>query len=391
MNQPLPRQRTQSLSLPKQHGRTLSACRGSLSAPDPLVARRAYPSRASLSRLSIVVGPFTSADNDKNAAVASRRNKAHQCGHGSLTRSNSARMSFASSSFSANSVPMSPRRRTNSMDSVLPKNMILGLSLDPVQVVETAKQTVGHHFTPYTSLSSCSTSSICELSGEVYLPFVDRPAEVAELISNGRNAKLLQLISHSLLPDDGGSLSLLSIKAPHLWSYAQFLFWLTAVNRSEVGDRPWVRMLRRVISPRSELMWERFKGMLGVPPELLLDDAPYDVGGRTSMSSIGIEAIGSQTSVGRFCIAVPEDGEMLGVTRRPTRGLRFSTSLSVPLAVRQELAVPSLLDRTLDRRRKCKGSPLNAVSRLPHRNSSLRFSSLRQDGKGSLHLIRLSK
>jgi hypothetical protein len=48
--------------------------------------------------------------------------------------------------------------------------------------------------------------------------------------------------------------------------------WLTQVDRDTSPDAPWIREVRRCILGRSELIWERVKGALGVPPELDVED-----------------------------------------------------------------------------------------------------------------------
>lgn len=55
---------------------------------------------------------------------------------------------------------------------------------------------------------------------------------------------------------------------PAHWTHAHLLTHLTQVDRDIAPDPIWVAAARRCIRTHSELIWERVKGGLGVPPEL---------------------------------------------------------------------------------------------------------------------------
>jgi hypothetical protein len=55
---------------------------------------------------------------------------------------------------------------------------------------------------------------------------------------------------------------------PRQWSFAQLEYWVKQVDRDIAPDEVWVGLIRRCVLYRSELIWERIKGALGVPPEL---------------------------------------------------------------------------------------------------------------------------
>lgn len=63
---------------------------------------------------------------------------------------------------------------------------------------------------------------------------------------------------------------------PEKWSYADLLRWLQTVDRNQANDRLWISKARRCVLKRSELIWERMKAALGVPPELEEDEEEYD-------------------------------------------------------------------------------------------------------------------
>ena len=52
---------------------------------------------------------------------------------------------------------------------------------------------------------------------------------------------------------------------PSDWNSSHLTYWLTKTSRQEVPDVFWVRKLYQVIYPHSPPLWERLKGLLGVP------------------------------------------------------------------------------------------------------------------------------
>ncbi|EGN96685.1 hypothetical protein SERLA73DRAFT_161743 [Serpula lacrymans var. lacrymans S7.3] len=220
----------------------------------------------------------------------------------------SARLSFAFSSFapspppptttttrqSASSPSSSPRlrpsspsftRRLSGSGSFASKP---NLSAD--QLVELARQSSSpRYITPSAPSTPGSAGPVAgpqtaaptftALPVDVYLPFVDRPQEVSVLLSSAPTVKLFSLLAQtfSAKPDEPSVSPIFSDASdfppnPPTWSFATLRLWLTTVDRDSAPDALWVRSARRCILAHSELIWERMKGALGVPPELELDD-----------------------------------------------------------------------------------------------------------------------
>lgn len=98
------------------------------------------------------------------------------------------------------------------------------------------------------------------------------------MILNPPSAKLFTLLSQTFPPEARASASANpsagtpSIDSdPATWTYAELENWLKNVPREAVDDISLVRKARGCILPRSELIWERIKGALGIPPELDID------------------------------------------------------------------------------------------------------------------------
>jgi len=190
--------------------------------------------------------------------------------------------------------PGSPHRQTVSLPVTQPK-------LTPEQLVDLARSSCN----PRTSNAASSPGSglaappapapvsFTPLPDSVYLPFLDRPTEVSSLLSQLPTSKLVALLAQtfpthatiapSSSPPRSSSSSvssMLSVSStapsiesdPKTWTFAQLAAWLRTVDRDTADDVTWVRKARACILERSELIWERLKGALGVPPELNVDD-----------------------------------------------------------------------------------------------------------------------
>ncbi|KAG8747722.1 hypothetical protein FRC10_011850 [Ceratobasidium sp. 414] len=59
---------------------------------------------------------------------------------------------------------------------------------------------------------------------------------------------------------------------PTQWTYAQLVTHLTQTTREQLPDKEWVLFARACIRARSEALWERVKGCLGVPSDIYEDD-----------------------------------------------------------------------------------------------------------------------
>lgn len=83
-------------------------------------------------------------------------------------------------------------------------------------------------------------------------------------------------------------------KDPKSWTRAQLEHWFRHVDRNVASDEEWAAKARVCVHSHSELLWERIKGALGIPPEL---DVPEemgedDVGGLDSslvLSPVGVD------------------------------------------------------------------------------------------------------
>ena len=302
--------------------RKLTARRGSVSAPDPLGKNASlnYDSnRSSSSTLTIVrivdptsaSGIILNSPDSPSSPTLGRRSLRR---HGSTSTSSSAdiRLSFAFSSFSpiSPSQPPSPLSssfsqnnpaRTGSSPSTSPRlrpsspqfvrrNSASGGStfskpnLTPEQLVDLARLSSAPRYVPSatssnqnnidpTASSVSSPAKFTVLPVDVYLPFVDRAAETNNLLLTPPTKKLFSLLAQTFptqVPHEEIQ-DLFSVDPGH-WTFSTLRRWLTEVDRSSANDALWVRQARKCVLSHSELIWERLKGALGVPPELELED-----------------------------------------------------------------------------------------------------------------------
>ena len=300
----------------------LSARRGSVSAPDPLGKNAAlnYDShRSSSSTLTIVrvvdpASPVVAQPSLSDSSSSPNHNRRSVRRHGSTSGSSADnRLSFAFTSFSPVSPPTSPlspsgpqnfSRATGSSPSSSPRlrpsspqftrrhsasggSAFLRPNLTPEQLVDLARQSSAPRYVPGptgaphpsnpTSPDAAATSfslptTFTLLPVDVYLPFIDRAVETAHLLSVNPTKKLFSLLAqtfptqtHEEMQDPFGT-------DPARWTFITLRRWLTEVDRSSANDAVWVRQARKCVLAHSELIWERLKGALGVPPDLELDD-----------------------------------------------------------------------------------------------------------------------
>lgn len=304
--------------------RRLSVRRGSVSAPDPLgknVALNHDPNRSSSSTLTIVrvVDPTPAAVptlSDLPSTPTHGRRSFRRHANTSASSSADSRLSFAFSSFSpispsqpsgplsssgpqihssrAGSSPTTSPRLRPSSPQFARRNSGSGGStfskpnLTPEQIVDLARQSSAPRYVPGpTSASHPSNSSSFDaawssisspaqftvLPVDVYLPFIDRAPETAQLLSTPPTKRILSLLAQTFSTQapqeeiqDPFSVD------PAQWTFNTLRRWLTEVNRSSANDAVWVRKARTCVLAHSELIWERLKGALGVPPELELED-----------------------------------------------------------------------------------------------------------------------
>ena len=167
------------------------------------------------------------------------------------------RLSFASSSFKDRGT--SPLRKSQDQ----PHN------LSPDELVLLAR--------PNTMASPPMSPTFTVLPEDILLPFIDRPSEVQTLIASPPSAKLFALLQLTFNQTHANASSHGVPEDPALWSYAQLYDWLVKTDRDAVPDDVWIAKVRTCVLGHSELIWERLKGALGVPPEFDLDDpTSYD-------------------------------------------------------------------------------------------------------------------
>ncbi|KAJ2912636.1 hypothetical protein MD484_g7783, partial [Candolleomyces efflorescens] len=136
--------------------------------------------------------------------------------------------------------------------------------------------------------TNVAPATFTPLPDDIFLPFVDRPSEVAQLISIPPDAKLFALLAQTLPktyepPAGTGTVTVVDPVTgeeevleelpndPSLWTYDHLIYHLTQVDRDVAPDPIWAFAARKCILSHSELLWERVKGGLGVPPELDID------------------------------------------------------------------------------------------------------------------------
>ncbi|TFK51863.1 hypothetical protein OE88DRAFT_1658528 [Heliocybe sulcata] len=298
-------------------GRRLSARRGSSTAPDPWGKHSEVnnnPERNTSSRLTIVrvtaPSPVNLQDPPQPGSPHSRR--IHKR-HGSNTSIGSAkdggsRLSFASASFGGSSPrpgsptasrPHSPVRNHSRHGS------LSNHKLSPEELMEVARSSANPSYMPSPRPSPSSPhpshspekvvqpAQFTPLPDDVYLPFLERPSEVAALLSTYPTAKLWALLqqmfpgdkrgppdspllrpsgSDKSVSDDSGPAGPVDVSGdPANWNFTQLAYWLKHVDRDDAPDEVWVKAARRCVASRSELIWERLKGALGVPADLDAD------------------------------------------------------------------------------------------------------------------------
>ncbi|KAK2463592.1 hypothetical protein APHAL10511_004343 [Amanita phalloides] len=242
---------------------SLSARRGSLSAPDPYGAH-AHLRRPSTSVLTIVRVQELSSQHKRFA----RRS-------GQLSSSPEQRLSFALSSFSPTSAqPPSPSSSPGSSPRIRPAlhGLAAKTRLSAEQIVDiarNAKSSPGS--SPQSPVLSPTQVTFTPLPDDIYLPFIYRAQEVTQLISSPPTSKLFSLLKQAFSSSSNDDRAESELD-PALWSYSQLIHHLTNIDRDVCSDADWVYAARKCIMSHSELIWERVKSALGVPPELDAED-----------------------------------------------------------------------------------------------------------------------
>lgn len=241
--------------------------RGSSSAPDPFNLHadvNLKPDRTSSSTLTIVPVPASPVPDDQHRPSSPGHPHRKSFHHRRISLPSptapdaQGRLSFAFSTFSGR--PASPTGSPSSSPRLSGKPR-----LTPDQLVDLARQATNRS-------ASHLTSTFTPLPDDVYLPFLHRPSEVAALISHPPDAKLFLLLAQTFPIHKIENNSIAPLPSdPTCWTYSQLICHLTQIDRDLVPDFLWAVAARKCIFSHSELIWERVKGSLGIPPELDID------------------------------------------------------------------------------------------------------------------------
>ncbi|KAJ8472501.1 hypothetical protein ONZ51_g8480 [Trametes cubensis] len=300
---------------PNARARRLSARRGSVAAVDPWGEHNDVnmnPARSLTSRLTIVRVPQAEVEEPP------RRHRRH--GSNASLNSNASgksdgpggRLSFAFTSFSPTgssgappgrpaSPSTSPRLRPSSPSASRFSGSLPSHSkLSPEQIVDVARNSVN----PRSPLPSpggiapqpvASPVSFTPLPDSIFLPFIDRPGEVTALIQAHPNARLFALLQQTFPPDARAPMGSdyepsNASPDPKDWTFADLEYWLKKVDRDVADDVTWARKTRRCIMSHSELIWERVKGALGVPPELDVEEEGLELPQAEPLTSASLDS-----------------------------------------------------------------------------------------------------
>ncbi|WVF69948.1 hypothetical protein IAT40_004733 [Kwoniella sp. CBS 6097] len=120
-----------------------------------------------------------------------------------------------------------------------------------------------------------------QMDEDVLLPFVERPAEVADLANHPANEKLFKLLK-AAFPKDAARPNWREI-SPEQWNWDELMKHLTKIDRAESPDYDWIFRARQAVRARSVALWEKLGVCLGCDGDLLNaggeDDIPQSWGG----------------------------------------------------------------------------------------------------------------
>ncbi|KAK8847345.1 hypothetical protein IAR55_005202 [Kwoniella newhampshirensis] len=120
-----------------------------------------------------------------------------------------------------------------------------------------------------------------QMEEDVLLPYVNRPAEVCELIEYSANQKLFKLLK-AAFPKDTARSNWREL-SPEEWNWDEFMKHLTKIDRAESHDYDWIFRARQAVRKRSVALWEKLGICLGCDGDLLNaggeDDIPPSWGG----------------------------------------------------------------------------------------------------------------
>ena len=106
-----------------------------------------------------------------------------------------------------------------------------------------------------------------QLDEVTLLPYVDRPAEVAELVGHPSNDRLFKLLK-AAFPKEPMRQHWKALP-PADWYWDEFINHLTKQSRVDCPDYAWVFRARQAVRARSVALWEKLGICLGCDPDLL--------------------------------------------------------------------------------------------------------------------------
>lgn len=239
----------------------LTARTGSLSAKLSANNQGYSHSPRSLSRLTIIRMPVLS--QASLGTTTSLKNWNHSTSIGRIK--STPVISFASATFTK---PDTSRLGSQNSVSRTRSSVEFFDRLSPGQVFDIAKK-ASQPNSPPGVLSTCP--SFLSLTDDIILPFINRTLEIDALFSNRRNATFLKLFGEIFSPDSQVSQEHSTAElfaSPDTWSFRDFECWLFRITREKVKDLHWCFALQAAILPRSAVLWERLKALLGIPPEI---------------------------------------------------------------------------------------------------------------------------
>ncbi|KAG7094040.1 hypothetical protein E1B28_007661 [Marasmius oreades] len=380
---------------PTSPRRRLLSRRGSTTAFDPYAKHaemNRHPDRSSFSTLTIVRVPPQQPQPEHFALhepSSARRHHNHtrtgsggrnggSTGPGGGSNSVSGRLSFAFSTFAppgghgrgeqasspSSSPSSSPRLRPSSPHrSSFTGGVKPRLTAD--QLYELAHRSTNPGYLNFNNNME-QNANFTPLPPAVYLPFIDRPSEVAALLNSTPTKKLFALLSQTFPKESSASvtqppstdITLDKIPSdPTKWTYTHLVTFTTQTTRSVVPDALFIALLRKCILYRSELIWERVKGALGVPPELdidldvnfsveesgnVFDSSSSESGANSDMEDGGMKAKGDREGWDMVESPVVEKEHVLGISEGEKEQEEFKAKVNAALNAPPRVKVSAL-------------------------------------------------
>nr|ODN93822.1 hypothetical protein L204_05008 [Cryptococcus depauperatus CBS 7855] len=120
-----------------------------------------------------------------------------------------------------------------------------------------------------------------QMEEDVLLPFIDRAADVHDLLHSSVNAKLFSLL-HAAFPKGPARPNWKQLN-PEQWRWEEFVKHLTETDRADMDDYDWTFKARQAVRVRNVSLWEKLGVCLGCDEDLLNagseDDSPPSWGG----------------------------------------------------------------------------------------------------------------